>query len=248
MKHRALLVGAGRIGVGRNWIETPYVYTHAGAYKALSDRVELVGVVDSSIEAARWAEDKWGVEAWTSIEGAVAKLKPDIVSICTPPDKHAANLVQCLHDGLLGVWMEKPMNVQAIDQWGHERWPGLFPKVQVNYIRRFDDFHRFGKADELWVWAKKDVHTVCHFTDLARLWEVPKSGLHYFHMDGPNSYVARRGETDRLFPLGGMTGGFMERALGNLLDAVEGKAELISPPESAIESEKWAEAILKGTP
>ena len=69
-------------------------------------------------------------------------------------------------------------------------------------------------------------------------------------MNGPNSYVARLGDTWddplRFFPLGGMTGGFMEFMLGNLLDAVEGKADLISPPESAIESELWAKEILDG--
>ena len=40
-KHRALIVGGGRIGSGFGWMPTSYVYTHADAYLALKDEVNI---------------------------------------------------------------------------------------------------------------------------------------------------------------------------------------------------------------
>ncbi len=37
-KHRAVIVGAGRIGAGYKW-DQDLGYTHSGAYMALKDRV-----------------------------------------------------------------------------------------------------------------------------------------------------------------------------------------------------------------
>lgn len=251
MKHRAIICGAGRIGVGRNWIETPYCYTHAGAYAALKDRVELVGVVDTDYEAGTWASIKWDVPWYPDLRGALSLLKPQIVSICTPPTDRQNIIDLCQEYGVSGIWCEKPFAATV----SPHRIGGSM-KVQVNYIRRFDRRHWYcvnsGDMAELWVWAKKDIHTVCHFSDLARYWGIPRERFHYFEMNGPNSYlITNRDDPEagtRFFPLGGIpeNSTFMVDALSNLLDAVEGKAELISPPESAIESEKWADEILKG--
>lgn len=263
MKHRALIVGCGRIGVGRGWIETPYVYTHAGAYAALSDRVDLVAVVDSDEKAANWAADRWGVPAYLRLDVALAHHAADIVSICTPPSSgRSADVAICIERGVRGIWLEKPMAADASERARIAQY-GKSAKIQVNYIRRFHPGHRYmpiGEDTELWVWAKKDIHTICHFTNLARFWGIMCQNFHYFEMNGPNSYVLHRladptgyiplpdGYT-RFFPLGGLDGGrFMEGALGNLLDAVEGNDNLVSPPESAIESERWADEVLKEKP
>lgn len=249
-KHRALIVGAGRIGAGYNFGPWPYVYTHADAYLALKIRVELVGFVEPDRQRAEAALAKYGVGIYPDLEMALEDCEPDIVSVCTQPEKQA-DILDCIHDFapfVKGVWCEKP--------WMGYKARCIEIPIQVNYIRRFDPAHRGFLCDELWVFGKKDIHTVCHFTDLARYWGVPKEGLKYFEMDGPCSYVARKlfvnpspeppFWSETFFPLGGVVGGFMQAALHNLLDAVEGKAELTSPPESAIESEKWANEILKG--
>ena len=231
------------------WSER-YLYTHAEAYLAIKDRVELVGFVEPDIARAQYAHATFGGASYKDVEPAIRDLKPDIVSICTPPETHFEMLSSCYGNGVRGYWCEKPLGGIPDGMFG--------AKVQVNYIRRFENRHVWFRPNpdhavtSLWVWAKKDVHTVCHFTDLARFWGVEKAGLHYFHMDGPCSYVAHvehavRPDYDTLFPLGGIPDGspFMVNALTNLLDAVEGKAELISPPENAIESEKWANEILE---
>lgn len=245
-KHRAIIVGCGRIGVGRNWIETPYVYTHAGAYKALGNRVDLLGLIDLDVEYCLSAASKWKTQGWTDIGSALLAIEPDIVSICTPPDqRHAIFEILEANNSVRGVWCEKPLGLTT--------WWKPVQFCQVNYIRRWDERHKRIAAvspepeSRLWVFAKKDVHTVCHFTDLANFWGIPRANLIYVETQEPNSYVYQSRFRTEFFPLGGMTGGFMEAALGNLLDAVEGKADLISPPESAIQSEAWANELLAGT-
>ena len=258
-KHKAIIVGCGRIGVGRNWIETPYVYTHAGAYAALRDRVELIGFVDPDEAARKWATEKHGLPSWATMDemsewcdgNAPERRTPDIYSISTPPSQRA-ELMEWMYqdDWAKGIWCEKPYGLTEFHKMTNELEP---IKIQVNYIRRADPYHKWvassvdKKGLTLRVEARINVHTVCHFTDLARWWRVP---LKYEHHDGPNAYFLEGipGGKSLGFAMGGIPDGspFMVNMLGNLLDSVEGRADLISPPESAIESEKWANEILKG--
>jgi len=253
-KHRAIIVGAGRIGCGYQWIETPYIYCHGDAYKALSDRVELVGVIDSDKDRATAASKKYHIPNFRSIRDGISELNPNIISICTPPESRRAVYDQVLsastdtkafHEGY-GWWVEKPFN----DPDFTCTWP-----IQVNFMRRADAAHvglKNVKKGHLEVWAKKDIHTIPHFTDLARFWGLGKDQLTYHQIAGPNHYewtyktaTPLNPNTKIRFEGGGLSDGFMERMLGNLLDAVEKKSELISSVESAKESEKWANEILE---
>ena len=251
-KHRALIIGAGRIGAGYQWIDTPYVYTHAHAYLALRDRVELVGFVEPDKERAVAASKKYKLPNFRSVRDAIMETKPNIISICTNPDTRKAIYDQVLSASIeatqldqQGWWVEKPLS---------DSYTATFP-IQVNYMRRGERIHQSLKGvgkGHLTVWGKKDIHTVCHFTDLARFWGLGKDQLTYHHVDGPNSYeweyetaTPLNPNTKIRFEGGGLMDGFMESMLGNLLDAVEGKTELYSPPESAIESERWAIEILE---
>lgn len=228
-KPRALIVGAGRIAAGWNWPGFPYCYTHADAYLALRERVDLLGFVEPDDARAKAAMEKYGLPVLKSCKEAVAMLKPDIVSVCTPDDEHDATLRECLHDGLKGVWMEKPYS------GGDDYLLNLM--VQVNYCRRFDETHQAvatlvkGKKSHLFVWARADSTTSCHFRDLAKWWG---SDLHYMDNTGEqpstNSYRLETGKWGIDFRNGGVAGDFMINALANLLDAIEGKAELLSPP------------------
>ena len=247
MKYRAAVFGCGRIGAGFNWPAAPYLYDHCSAYQALSERVTLEWVFDRDLERAWVAGQKFGVPSaggapwWHELDRMMAEHPVDVVSICTRPEDRA-ELVAFLkaHSCIRAAWIEKPLAIG----W----WPDW--KVTVNYIRRFDPRHVAlqGRVRELWVWAKKDEATVCHFTDLARFWGLPREeGLGYFALDGPNSYVAVLDSgAAEFFPLGGLQAGspFMTNALGNLLDGLEGHAALVSPPESAVVSEAWAAEIL----
>lgn len=222
--YRALVIGAGRIGAGFNWHDD--AYTHAGAYKALKDRAELVGFVEPDIDRGIAATQKWGAINYPDLEEALKLARPDIVSVCVQPDQQEAVLDR-LPDTLKGVWCEKPL-MSTCNEWP---WP-----MQVNYMRRGDQAHRVMRKMStfmtLTVYGKDDVHTKCHFEDLAAFW---KARLDYRAINGPCSYVLHvPGESPSkavFFDNGGVDGGKCFKAmLTNLLDTIDGKDTLWSPP------------------
>lgn len=232
-RHRAVIIGAGRIGAGFNFGPWPYIYDHASTYQALERRVDLIGFVEPDLIRAEAAKAKFGKPVWSDLDEAM-KAKPDIVSVCT---NHEVRPDLTKYPFIKGVWCEKPMGDLKV---------GPLTQVQVNYIRRFDVNHALSAPNgNLVVFGKKDIHTVCHFTDLARYWQMERHQLQYAPIDGPCHYVLIRGPRVDAFPMGGVVGGFMETALENLLDAVDGKRKLLSPAENAVESERWANEILE---
>lgn len=244
---KAIIIGAGRMGAGRGLAPGAHYYTHAKAYETLKERVKLCAFVEPDPARRVWAAEEWDTGSYRLLEEALEVQKPDIASICVQPEKQV-EILKALEGKVKGVWCEKPFVPKSAD------WPF---KIQVNYCRRFDLFHqamalilREAKDVRLVVMAKKDVHTVCHMTDLARFWNV--SQFNYVDTQGePGAYALRyrigKDWKEHFFPAGGIAGDdFMTKALANLLDAVEGKAPLISPPENAIQSESLAAQFLKG--
>lgn len=225
-KHKAIIIGAGRIGAGFGWPEYPFCYVHADAYISLKDRVELVGFVEPNKERAEAAAAKYKLPAF---ENGLAAQDIDIVSVCVNPIDQPQVIAEWgKRPGIKGLWAEKP--------YVSDKLP--IP-TQVNYWRRFCKVHNTikallqGRQSFLTVWAKDDIHTRCHFEDLKKWWGC--GGMAYFDNQGEipqtNSYEVTTGKMTFQFKHGGIIeGGFMERALGNLLDTVEGKATLISPP------------------
>ena len=234
------------MGSGFGLGEKSHYYVHAKTYKDLADRVDLLAFVEPDPERAKFGLEKWGIQVVGDLDSALKEFKPDIVSVCTQPDLRESVIDACAKAGVEGVWCEKPYDLKYSTKM----------LVQVNYCRRFDRFHKKVKgmmkdvtASRLVVMAKKDVHTVCHLTDLARWWNVDH--LDYVDTPGePGAYMLRYKVMDKVwleqfFPSGGLTGDdFMRGALENLLDAVEGKAELLSPADNAIKSEEWANQLL----
>ena len=82
------------------------------------------------------------------------------------------------------------------------------------------------------------------------MWKINEENLHYYEHKGPCSYVLREWVDGHpyeiLFPIGGIDDPqvSMDKALGNLLDNIENGMELLSPSDSAVESELWADKIL----
>lgn len=222
MKHRAVIVGAGRIGAGYNWQDD--AYTHAGAYRALKDRVELVGFVEPDMERTIKARQKWGVPVFPLLDEALEKKTPDIVSVCVQPEQQR-EVMRAVYPLMKAVWCEKP-------------WMGLpilaSCAIQVNYLRRADKFHQWMAREHsgglLKVFGKDDIHTVCHFNDLAAWW---KAGLQYHPQEGPCHYYYQHGEDTYAFPNGGLEkpGDQMRDMLGNLLDHLDKGVPLWSPPQ-----------------
>ena len=223
MKYKALITGAGRIGAAFSWHDDEY--SHAGAYRALKDRVELLGFLDPVVERGAAASRKWGLPYFTSpLESTIRELKPDIISICTQPETQSLVYEQLRGCSARVLWTEKPY-------WG----PRGFPiPTQVNLMRRADPEHqKIAKAKEgstggvLNVTGKLDHHTIPHFEDLARWWRVDR--INYTISQGPCSYYLDYYE-GRHFPNGGVDGGkCFKGMLENICDFLDNGTPLYSP-------------------
>lgn len=226
MKHRALVIGAGRIGAGFKWHDD--AYTHAGAYRALSDRVELVGFVEPDLERRVKANLKWKVPTYESVSFALEALKPDIVSVCTQPGQQQQEVIDSLSEDV-AIWCEKPWT-STVDEDDTRL-------IQINYMRRGDILHQVLRhldlrGTRLTVWGKDDIHTRCHFDDLRWYWGC--SSYVYNVITGPCHYKLEIGDGRIItFENGGVDGGqCFKRMLGNLIDSMEGRDKLWSPQHS----------------
>ena len=99
---RVVVIGAGY--VARH---------HLSALKALSF-VEIVGLVDVNLPAARSLAREFGVEAVTATLAEIAGRLPEVAYVLTPPESHCTLTLQALDIGC-HVLVEKPM-AESIDE------------------------------------------------------------------------------------------------------------------------------------
>lgn len=182
-KYRALVIGCGLIG-SENSERDPglNLNSHAGAYRA-ENRAELVGVCDLNESRAEAAGKFWSVPYFTDFLGACTKLKPDIVSICTPDSTHASIALKILDQFSPKIMLiEKPLSLSLEDA------DKLILKatdcgtaIAVNYSRRYLpviqkikkalDSEKCGKQKLLkFTYGKGLLHNGTHALDLARFW------------------------------------------------------------------------------
>ena len=93
---RVAIVGAG------------YVAGHHLAALKRLDFVELVGICDPNLEAARALAGRHGIANVAADLAGLAEAKPQVVHVLTPPASHAALALQAFEMGC-GVLVEKPM-------------------------------------------------------------------------------------------------------------------------------------------
>jgi predicted dehydrogenase len=108
MKHRAILVGCGNMAA--TWIA-------AIGQPSLSQRVSIVGLVDPDIDAARTLQadhDLAEASIHTSLDEALAVLKPDLVFDVAVPTARQHIVLQSLRHGC-HVLTEKPMALSLQD-------------------------------------------------------------------------------------------------------------------------------------
>ena len=102
---KAAIVGSGLIAKLKH---IPAFYKHR-------DKVHLAALCDVNLEAARQAASAAGIpNAYADVGEMLAKEKPDIVDICTPPKTHAKLAIQALQAGS-NVLIEKPM-AQSVEE------------------------------------------------------------------------------------------------------------------------------------
>src|SRR5262249_8728838 len=82
---------------------------HVPAFQKHRNRVELSALCDLNLEAGRKLAAEHGIpNVYGDIAEMLAKEKPDLVDICTPPKTHARIAMQCMQAGA-NVLIEKPM-------------------------------------------------------------------------------------------------------------------------------------------
>ena len=88
---------------------------HIPAFQKHRDKVHLAALCDVNIEGARQAASATGIPtAYADVGEMLAKEKPDIVDICTPPKTHAKLAIQVMQAGS-HVLIEKPM-AQSVEE------------------------------------------------------------------------------------------------------------------------------------
>jgi UDP-N-acetyl-2-amino-2-deoxyglucuronate dehydrogenase len=103
---RFVLVGAGVIG-----------NQHSQVISQLTDRIELVAVVDVHPDRAEKVAAEHGAATFPSLTEALAAVEADAVSICTPTGTHGPLAIEALRAGR-HVLIEKPaeVTVQRTDE------------------------------------------------------------------------------------------------------------------------------------
>lgn len=108
--YTAAVIGCGRIGTAFDDKEMGYVSTHAAAYQ-WHPNVKLVGVCDTDLEKLDTARYKFTTAGYIDYKEMIRYAKPDIVSICTPPETHAKILFDLvkMDAGIASILCEKPI-------------------------------------------------------------------------------------------------------------------------------------------
>jgi predicted dehydrogenase len=142
-KLTALVVGVGAVGSGydeRRSDRPPL--SHAGAY-ATHAEITLVGAVDTDAGARERFSARWGLPCHASLDDALARGVPDIVSVCTPAEGRLATVTALLEAGVSAIWCEKPLAASVAEGASIvAACEGVSVPLQVNFLRRFDPLHR----------------------------------------------------------------------------------------------------------
>jgi UDP-N-acetyl-2-amino-2-deoxyglucuronate dehydrogenase len=93
---RLALVGAGVIGT-----------LHGEVISSLSDRIDLVAVVDTRLDKAEKLADAHGGKTFGSLTEALDAVDVDVVAVCTPTGNHGSIAIEALGAGK-HVIIEKP--------------------------------------------------------------------------------------------------------------------------------------------
>jgi predicted dehydrogenase len=111
---KAAIVGCGRMGgfiddEMTNYPDFVPPYCHAGAYVAAPETV-LVAAADVVEAKLNALADRWNVPGrYTDYREMILNEKPDIVSVTTRPETHAAITIFAAENGVKGVYCEKPL-------------------------------------------------------------------------------------------------------------------------------------------
>ena len=110
---RVVLIGAGRVGSRFDEEEgRRQVWSHGGAYLALSNAFVVTDICDPSPENLTAARKRFPEARYWSDVAAITDPSADVVSICTPAPEHRPVLEQVLNwpHPPKAIWCEKPLS------------------------------------------------------------------------------------------------------------------------------------------
>lgn len=181
--YRVAVIGCGRIGSSFSLgIPGSEVRSHCQAYQE-HPQTHLVGVCDIDPDRAAEAGRRWNTDSDTDAVALCARVRADIVSICTPDRTHAELARALLADTApRALFIEKPLSLgsgdgEALLALAREKSCA----VAVNYSRRFSPAFQ-AIARELragghgrpilgrFVYGKGLLHNGSHALDLMRFW------------------------------------------------------------------------------
>ena len=108
MSYRVAVIGTGNPDRSNSYA---MAYRHARGYQRL-ENVELIGCADIIRENAVAFADTFDIEhdgVFKNYKLLLTEIKPDIVSVCTPPKTHAEIVITCAKSDVEAVHCEKPM-------------------------------------------------------------------------------------------------------------------------------------------
>jgi predicted dehydrogenase len=127
------LFGAGAIAQRRHTLEY-----------ANRDDVEMIALVDPNMERAKQVADHFNIPNIFPDYKAALKLKPDLVSVCSPNAFHARQTIDSLRAGA-HVLVEKPMGISVPDMRAMIKTSkDTKRQIMVAHNQRFNASHRHG--------------------------------------------------------------------------------------------------------
>lgn len=138
---RAAIIGLGRIGSRFDEeLSRKVVWTHAGAYLAHPETYTLAGAVEiRSANRDAFKARCPDIPVFATISELIETVRPELVSVCTPAEHHAAAIGEVLAESSVrAVWCEKPLALSAADSdqiADAVRKRGV--SVIVSYVRRW---------------------------------------------------------------------------------------------------------------
>lgn len=142
MTRIAAVVGCGFIGAGPI-VPGSGIQSHAAAWTN-HPGVRLGGLVDPDPARLAEASTRWRAPGFETLDRMLATVRPEIVSVASPDESHAAILDQVLEaPSVQAVLAEKPLALdvdEARRLVAKARDRGVV--LAVNYVRRFAPSHR----------------------------------------------------------------------------------------------------------
>ena len=133
------VVGCGKIGVSYDSPKDNYIRTHFKAYID-NKNCKLVAACDPDTKRLEELSYKWGsFKTYSSLDKLLKENSIDVLSICSPTEKHFENFDLACKAGVKKIWLEKPSseNSNLLKKMIHIK-DKFGVKVFVNYFRRYD--------------------------------------------------------------------------------------------------------------